>query len=58
MKEKKLNSKMLVRPNIYYIFEKLAMSNMTFPYVNPIQLCPTKQKRALYVIISGKIPEN
>ena len=49
---------MLVRPNIYYIFEKLAMSNMTFPYVNPIQLCPTKQKRALYVIISGKIPEN
>ena len=39
------------------------MSNMTFPCVNPIQLGPSlfrphNAKKALYVIISGEIPEN
>ena len=41
------------------------ISNMTFPCVNPIQLGPSPfnssphcKKKALYVIISGEIPEN
>ena len=38
------------------------MSNMTYSCVNPIQLCPIQLspqcKKALYVIISGEIPED
>ena len=52
--KKKLNRKMLERPNICYNFWKVGgsrMSNMTFP--QPIQLVPTMQKSSL-----RELPEN
>ena len=58
---------MLERPNVCYIFKSwgfkdvkyeipMCQSHSTRP--QPIQLVPTMQKNALYVIISGEIPEN
>ena len=60
------------RSNICYIFEKLEVqgcqilySHVSIPFTvapaldtQPIQLVYKMPKRSLYVIISGKIPEN
>ena len=65
--KKKLNRKMLERPNICYIFEKLSVqgcqiwhSHVSIPFNSaPAHSTrPHNAKKALYVIISGKIPEN
>ena len=65
--KKKLNRKMLERPNICYIFEKLRVqgcqiwhSHVSIPFNSaPADSTrPHNAKKALYVIISGEIPEN
>ena len=52
---------MLERPNICYIFEKLGVQGcqiyMTFPMCQSHSTRPHNAKKALYVIISGEIPE-
>ena len=64
---KKLNRKMLERPNICYIFEKLRVqgcevghSHVSIPFNStPAHSTrPHNAKKALYVIISAEIPEN
>ena len=65
--EKKLNRKILERPNKCYIFEKLRVQGCQIghSYVSiPFNSTPAhstrphKAKKALYVIISAEIPEN
>ena len=65
--KKKLNRKMLERPNICYIFEKLRVqecqiwhSHVSIPSRSaPAHSTrPHNAKKALYVIISAEIPEN
>ena len=65
--KKKLNRKMLERPNICYIFGKLGVqgcqiwhSHVSIPFNSaPAHSTrPHNAKKALYVIISGEIPEN
>ena len=62
-----LNRIMTERPNIFYIFEKLSVqgcqiwhSHVSIPFNSaPAHSTrPHNAKKALYVIISGKIPEN
>ena len=65
--KKKLNRKMLERPNICYIFGKLGVqgcqiwhSHVSIPFnlAATHSTRPHNAKKALYVIISCKIPEN
>ena len=65
--KKKLNRKMLERPNICYIFGKLGVqgcqiwhSHVSIPFNSAAahSTRPHNAKKTLYVIISAEIPEN
>ena len=49
---------MLEIPNICYILKSWGFKDVKYDIPMPIELVPTMQKKALYVVISGEIPEN